>query len=279
MPRRAAALVALLVAPAVQAQHAAPTGGADPRSELRALEAALTRAADGAARPNVFALQAGACRGYRIEGVGAVFVLPPRALRNALPGWRSRADRGGHASMAPQPDLDREIRLMQLQAEAFQREAARTQEEIERAVAAVGSEINRRQAEAAHPAATTTAPQAPDPPAAPPAPETALPPPPWTLWFEAIPQEDETETPAATVVARVRGALVDALSSHGVRLRALRSEETIAAVVDFVPTFPFGGARVERTLVVRVRKKDVDERQAGRIAADELKSRIEVAEY
>ena len=120
----------------------------------------------------------------------------------------------------------------------------------------------------------------PLPPAAPTPPEAPLPPtPPWTLWFDAGFAEEEPETPAATLVTRMRGALVDTLSSHGATLRALRDEETIAAAVDFVPGIPFAGARVERTLVVRVRKKDIDERQAGRIGAAELRTRIAVEEY
>jgi len=272
MARAGAALFVLLWGPGVLAQDAPPSRDPEPRSELRALEAALTRAADAVARPSVFALQAGACRGYRIEGVGAVFVLPPRALRSGgLVVWRRPADRAGRASMIPQPELDREIRVIEQQAEALQREAARTQLEVERAVAEVRSEIHRRQPEPATPVA---------PPDAPTPPEAPLPPtPPWTLWFDAGFAEEEAETPAATLVTRMRGALVDALLSHGATLRALRDEETIAAAVDFVPGFPFAGGRVEKTLVVRVRKKDLAERQAGRIGADELKTRIAVAEY
>lgn len=272
MARGSAALFVLLWAPSVLAQSAAPSRGPDPRSELRALEVALTRAADAVARPSVFALQAGACRGYRIEGVGAVFVLPARALRSgSLVVWRRPADRAGRVSVIQQPELDREIRVIEQQAEALQLEAARTQLEVERAVAEVRSEIHRRQPEP--PAAVAPA-EAPWPPEAP------LPPtPPWTLWFDAGFAEEEPETPAATLVTRMRGALVDTLSSHGATIRALRDEETIAAAVDFVPGFPFAGGRVEKTLVVRVRKKDLDERRAGRIGAAELKTRIAVEEY
>jgi len=278
MARGSAAWFVLLWAPSVLAQSAAPSRDPDPRSELRALEVALTRAADAVARPSVFALQAGACRGYRIEGVGAVFVLPARALRSgSLVVWRRPADRAGRVSVIQQPELDREIRVIEQQAEALQREAARTQLEVERAVAEVRSEIHRRQPE---PAAAVVPAEAPSPPEAPTPPEAPLPPtPPWTLWFDAGFAEEEPETPAATLVTRMRGALVDTLSSHGATLRALRDEEMIAAAVDFVPGFPFAGGRVEKTLVVRVRKKDLDERRAGRIGAAELKTRIAVEEY
>ncbi len=278
MARGSAALFVLLWAPGMLAQGAAPSRDPDPRSELRALEVALTRAADAVARPSVFALQAGACRGYRIEGVGAVFVLPARALRSgSLVVWRRPADRAGRVSVIPQPELDPEIRMIVQQAEALQREAARTQLEVERAVAEVRSEIHRRQPE---PAGSVAPAEAPSPPEAPTPPEAPLPPtPPWTLWFDAGFAEEEPEPSAATLLARMRGALVDTLSSHGVTIRALRDEETIAAAVDFVPGFPFAGGRVEKTLVVRVRKKDLDERRAGRIGAAELRTRIAVEEY
>jgi hypothetical protein len=270
----------LLCAPVTLAQRGQPAIEAGARSELRKLEAALTRAADAAARPSVFALQAGACRGSRIEGVGAVFVLPPRALRSSgLLVWRRQLDRAGRVGVAPEGELDREIRVIELQAEALQREAARTQQEVERAVAEVRSEIHRRQPEQPLPATSST-PLPPEPPAAPTAPEAPLPPsPPWTLWFDAGLAEEDAAPPPATIVARVRGALVDVLASHGGTLRALRAEETVVAAVDFVPGFPFAGAGIERTLVVRVRKKDLEDREAGRIPLEELKTRIDVAEY
>jgi hypothetical protein len=37
--------------------------------------------------------------------------------------------------------------------------------------------------------------------------------------------------------------------------------------------------RAERTLVVKARKRDLDERRAGKLAADELRKRIETLEY
>ncbi|HET7292574.1 MAG TPA: hypothetical protein VFM88_09125 [Vicinamibacteria bacterium] len=271
-------LVPILVAcaaPLALAQHALPAEKG-PRAELRALEAALARAADAVARPGVFALQSGACRGYRIEGVGAVFVLPARAVRGQGQLVRQRTDArvGRRVRAVPHSELDREIQVVEQQAEALQREAARTHQEVERAIAEVQWEIQRR-----HPEQPTAPapPEAPSPPEPPAAPEPPIPP--WTLWFDAGLEDEASEAPAATVVARMRTALVDALSTHGGTLRALRPEETIAAAVDFVPGFPFGVAKVERTLVVRIRKRDLDERKAGRIGPDELKARVEVAEY
>ena len=36
---------------------------------------------------------------------------------------------------------------------------------------------------------------------------------------------------------------------------------------------------MQKTLVVKVRKRDLDERRAGRLGADELRRRIDYAEY
>ena len=270
--------LAALVAPVALAQREARGTDQDPRAELRILEAALTHAADAVARPGVFALQASACRGYRIQGVGAVFVLPARAVRaQGMLVWQRSDGRGDRrVKLVPQSELDREIRIIEQQAEALQREAARAHEEVERAMAEVQWEIQRRQPEAAR---ASAAPAAPLPPEAPAAPEAPLPPPPWTQWFDAGLEEEPSQAPAATLVARMRTALVEALSSHGGTLRSLRPEETIAAAVDFVPGFAFGGGEVEKTLVVRVHKQDLDERHAGKIGSEELKTRIEVVEY
>jgi hypothetical protein len=268
---RGALLASILVATGLAAEE---RGSADPRAELAPLEQALSQAADQIARPNVFALTGAECRGYRIEGLGAVFVLPPRAVRSRhLAVWRvAPAHRGA--------TRDRQIRVIELQAEELQREAARTHAQVERAIAEVQREVDRRRAateRSASAPAPVAAPSPPDVPA-PPLP----PPPPWSRWLEAGPSdedEDEQEAPADAVVARMRAALVEALAEHAPALSGLRVGETIAVAIDFVPSFPFGPARPDKTLVVRVRKKDLDERRAGRIGIEQLKSRIEAVEY
>lgn len=274
------AFVAVFVAGPAFAVERPP---AVPRAELTRLEQALSRAADSAAQPHVFALTGAECRGYRIDGLGAVFVLPPRALRSRTVVWRTPV---GPSGMAPR---DRQIRVIELQAQELQREAARTHAEVERAIAEVQREVAKRRSASARPVGASTPPpaEAPAPPAAPEAspatppeePDAPLPPaPPWIRWLEAeLPQEQEA--PADAVIARTRAALVEALVDHGGELRSLGAEETIAAAIDFVPNFAFGPGRPEKTLVLRVRKKDLDERRAGRIGPEQLRARIEVVEY
>lgn len=132
--------------------------------------------------------------------------------------------------------------------------------------------------------AAASDPAASPPPAAtalpvPPPPEAPVPPaPPWALWFDSGDAE-ESEAPTAVVVERMRDALAGALADHGLALKGLRPEETIAAAVDFVPSFRFDGVRGEKTLVLRVKKRDLQEGKVGRIGPDQLRARIEVVEY
>jgi len=121
-------------------------------------------------------------------------------------------------------------------------------------------------------AAPVTAPA----PAAPPAP----PAPPWRFWFRGE-EETDRRTPER-VMTDVRQAIVEALEAHGHVLAVVRPQELVTVAVDFTtPIFAIEAERPrpERTLVLRVRKKDLDERAAGRLAAEELRRRVEVLEY
>jgi hypothetical protein len=68
--------------------------------------------------------------------------------------------------------------------------------------------------------------------------------------------------------------------TEGSRLRMLRPDERVVVAVDFVAQEGFvSRTRPERTLVVRVKVKELQDRLAGRIQEDELERRIEVVEY
>jgi hypothetical protein len=81
------------------------------------------------------------------------------------------------------------------------------------------------------------------------------------------------------VVLEVRSAVTDVLESHGPTLR-LRPDEFVVVVTDFLPRSAFATrTRPARTLVVRVRKGELEDRAAGKLASDELRRRIEYSEY
>jgi hypothetical protein len=101
--------------------------------------------------------------------------------------------------------------------------------------------------------------------------------PPWKLWND--PMDDATPDPKA-VVQGVGAAVTAVLEAHGARLRALAPHEMVAVAVDFVPATRIGApARTARTLVVRAKKADIDQRAAGQISPEEFRKRVELVEY
>jgi hypothetical protein len=182
-----------------------------------------------------------------------------------------------------------QVRELQARMEAVRRDVERARIEAER-------QVEMRLG--VPPAATVTpvAPVAPAPPAAPLAPlaaepdtvaETAAAPPmpgppmlapaPWQMWFTI---EDPVDGRTGEAVIRdVKTAVTALLERQGAALHHLGPEEYVAVAVDFVPRPAMVGGRAPKTLLVKVRKRDLDERRAGRLAAEELRSRIEYAEY
>lgn len=285
----------------------------DVRGELEALEALLDKAVSQVSRPRVGLLAGGeSSRGYHLKGYGAVFVLAPRALprprklfvvRDGSGRMRFGRDaeglKGETQQLAPAArereaeQRDRQLQVVVAEVEAFQREAEEARARAEEAFEEIAREMRVRlapppPAPVAPPAppapVAEPAPAPPPAPVAPPAPAPeapplpVAPPPPWRFWFEA--QEPDDQRPPERLVGDVRAAVTNALESPAARLRSLGAEEYIVVAVDFVPGGIFAeNARPERTLVVRVRRRDLEQRQAGRIAPEELRRRIEYLEY
>jgi hypothetical protein len=255
---------------------------ADPRADLQTAQTALDRAVGEVSRPSVHVVLGGreASRGYRVKGVGAFFVLPPRALpaedRGRVIVLDRRAPRAvGHKLSKEQ---EQELRAMQAQVEAMQRDADAMQREAERALESVERNVRIR----------LLAPGAPAPPAPPEPPELPISadapeapaPPPWRFWFgTSEPGDDRTPE---RVIADVQGAVTAALETMGPGLRTIPADEAILVAVDFLPTRGFDldepGAPV-RSLIVRVKKRDLNDRGTGKISPEELRRRIEYTQY
>jgi hypothetical protein len=179
----------------------------------------------------------------------------------------------------------RELKALEAQVEALQREAERTRQEAERALEQAVREVQFRLAPmpATAPASEVAAaapapPAAPRPPAIPPAPPSP-PAPPWRFWFDTGEGED-ARTPEK-IVSDVRTAVTQVLETQGARLKAVRPDEFVTVAVDFVPQWGFfdEGVRPQKTLIIRVRKKELEDRAAGKLPAEELRKRIEYVEY
>ena len=305
LPRGAACLVAALaVGPAAAAaQEQAPS-----REDLERFEWALDRAVRKVSRPSAGPIMGGAeaCRGYHIDGYGAFFVLAPRALplrqrsahesppqptlfvaplppptRLELPAAEPQRRVG---SAADQTKARAELLALEAQVAALQRAAETTREEAELALEETSRELHRRLLSSTlgeQPPVPMIAP-VPDVPVVPAeaAAQTPHPPPPvppWRFWFES--EEQEEPRSPDRVVTDVRSAVTDVLENHGPPLR-LGANEFVVVVVDFLPRSAFAArTRPARTLVVRVRKGELEDRAAGKLASDELRRRIEYSEY
>lgn len=170
------------------------------------------------------------------------------------------------------PERDAELRRLEKQAEAFQREAERARQEAERSWAEMVLEVQQRLQ------GTRGAAGATGPGGAAPAEAALPPPPPWRFWFGTEDPEDARSP--QQVMDDVRAAIVGTLEAHGAQLRNVSSQEQVAVAVDFLPRGLFATAqRPVRTVVVRVRKQWLEERSAGRLDSQELRQRFEVTGY
>jgi hypothetical protein len=282
---------------------------ASPRADLERFEWELDRAVRKVSRPSAAPILGGAeaCRGYHINGYGALFVLAPRTLpvrpRSAHesppqpavapppPALRARlekaeAERRRKARMPSDKETADDLLALEAQVAALQRAAETAREEAEVALEETTRELHRRliastlgAPEMPLPPGAPATPAAPALPAVPSAPGQIPPPPipPWRFWFEGEDAE-EARTPER-VVQDVRSAVTDVLETQGPPLR-LGAEEFVVVVVDFLPRSAFATrTRPARTLVVRVRKRELDLRAAGQLAAEDLRQRIEYSEY
>jgi hypothetical protein len=293
---RRLALGALVTLPA----GAAAEEAASPRADLERFEWALDRAVRKVSRPSAAPILGGAeaCRGYHINGYGALFVLTPRSLpvrpRTAHesppqpavvappPALRGRlekmeAERRRKARLPSDKETADDLLALEAQVAALQRAAETARAEAEAALEETTRELHQRLL-----SSTLGTPLPPLPPGVPGTPASAErtpppPTPPWRFWTESE-EPEEARTPER-VVEDVRTAVTEVLETQGPPLR-LGGDELVVVVVDFLPRSAFATrTRPARTLVVRVRKRELDARASGQLAAEDLRKRIEYSEY
>lgn len=169
-------------------------------------------------------------------------------------------------------DYERQMRALHEQAESFRQRVERRRAMTEQSVLATLG--------AASPTMVVAAPAVSAPPSSPsPAPTTeeGLPLRPWTFW--RLPQPESAPDPSS-VIRDVGIAVARVLETQGARLSVLAPQESVTVAVDFVPaTALVASARPVRTLLVRVRKADIDARGAGAIDGTEFTKRVEIVEY
>jgi hypothetical protein len=302
------ALAALLVGvpPALWA------GEVDPRSDVETMEALLDRVVRRVSEPSAapFFGASEASRAYRLQGYGVIFVVPPRSLppsqrlgefppagavgaASPAPGAddelrrafaQEESIRKSLAAERPQGDKaraarERELKAIEAKVDELSREAERQRAEVERALDVTMQQVRIRLM-ARPPGGPATGPvTAPTQVEPPPEAEPPLPPaPPWGYWLHGESSDDPRKPDQ--VVSDVKAAVLQAVETAGGRLRSVRPEESVVVAVDFVPQWDFGdGAGAEHTLVVRAKKKDLEDHDLGKLSTPDLRKRIELVEY
>lgn len=301
------------------ATFASAQDGPEARQEMEAFARALDGSVRQVQRVSLGGLLgAEISRGYHLKGYGALFVLPPRLLSfparerflvmpglqvsgewsvevhdddlppadaNAPSGARAGSERGSRKKKdgsRPRPSVpEDDLRVLEEQARVLQQEAARSRQEAERMMEDFMREVRQGRAEGALgvPASAPEPPMPPEPPTAPTVPLPPAPPaPPWSGWFPAN-AGGEGVSPDK-VLEGVRGAVTVVLERQRAP-RVVRPEEYVAVAIDFLPGgfWVSGGLRPVKTVLVRVRRKEMDERQAGKLDAEEFRKRVEYQEY
>lgn len=208
-----------------------------------------------------------------------------QALAAQAPRQRERSE---HAA---EEAIERELREVEALARAYQREVERMSEQSERALLQLTEALRQGQREtliplgpAPVPAAAPLPPVPPEEPATPDTPALAPPAPlpPWRYWFEMRAGEaPETSRSAEDLVGAVRSVIVDTIEGQGALLRTLRPDELVVVAVDFEPAALLAGDPAARTrrLVIKARKRDVEDHRRGRLSRAQLRERIEAVEY
>jgi hypothetical protein len=204
-----------------------------------------------------------------------------REMENAQREW----------THAREEEIREHLRLVEQQAEAFRQEAERVRRKAER-------DVRIRLA----PPTPSAVPVPPEPVAAPPLPpmpdvapvpespsfnlEVPAPPeppdapPPWRFWFDFTEGGDLVAPDggdAEAIVTSVHERVVAGLESYRRPLASLRADDFVTVAVDLVPDVLLR-ARPARTLLVRVRAGDLQDRRAGRLSSADFRKRVDFEE-
>ena len=242
----------------------------DPRADLRRFSFRLEQRLSAACRPAepmVFLSGLPETRFVYLDGIGAVFLLPPRSLPNppaAKPGQAKPEITVSGAPNGPQvlvvtkrpsdlTDLEARIRETRKEAERMRAQADAAFADAERQLMA---ELRPGLSESS---ATVTF-QGP-------------------LSFFLDDAADDTRPPDQ-VEKDVSDALIASILEDSSLLKTLQPADTITVSVDLVSRpQPWVRAQPARTLIVRAQKADLDAFIAGKLSKDDLLKRVQTKAY
>jgi hypothetical protein len=245
---------------------------ANPRADLQRFSARLEQRVAAACRPAepiVLAPGMAETRFVYLDGVGAVFLLPPRALPNPSPKpaeseisvspSRAGVPAGPQVlvgkGQADLTDIEARIRETRKEAERMRAQAELAFADAERQLMA---ELRPGLSE---PSATALSgfPVS------------------WTFLLEDAVEDNRTPEQAES---DVKDALVASVLEDSSILKSLQPAETISVSVDLVSRpQPWVRSKATRTVVVRAQKGDLAAFTAGRITKDELLKRFQTKAY
>jgi hypothetical protein len=249
------------------AQEAPPAPARDPRADLQRFSVRLEQrlaTACGPAEPIVFFSGLPETRFVYLDGIGAVFLLPPRALPNPPAPRPDQAKPEISVSGGPQvlvvrkrpsdlTDLEARIRETRKEAERMRAQADAAFADAERQLMA------ELRPGASDPNASVTF-QGP-----------------LSFFFEDAP--DDTRTPEQ-VEKDVKDVLVTSIFEDASLLKTLEPTDLVTVSVELVSRpQPWARAKPARTLIVRAQKADLDAFIGGKLSKDDLLKRVQTKAY
>jgi len=250
---------------------ATETSPVDRRTDLQRFSARLEQRLATACRPAepmVFLAGLPETRFVYLDGVGAVFLLPPRSLppepapkaNQSTPEISvSGAPTGPQVfvfkSQRPSDLTDLEARIRETRKEA-ERMRAQADADFAAAERALMAELRPGLSESA---------------------AAANFPLPWTFFLEDA--ADDTRLPEQ-VEKDVRHALITTILEDSSVLKSLQPGDMVTVSVELVTRAqPWVRAKPARTLIIRARKDDLDSFTAGKLSKDDLLKRIQTKAY
>lgn len=296
---RLGAAVALWLLTSGSAALLAQESPADVRREIDRLAYQLDESVRQVCRPSPLNLfgPTQLVRGYRIPGVGVVFVVPPRSLpstraagaRSGSPSRQVQRAAGSPAAsrdvrpLPPPPPLRRPpagarmtdadqaelaLRAFEEQVRSMDEAAARMHQGVQQAMAEMMRDVQRTGArgERARPASDDQRDGFP--------PLLLLPP-----WNESWGSEAPSDPRSTDEVLRdVQKALADTLTAGA--FAGLPLDEALVVTVEFFGEDSLDpAARPTATLVERLRVRDVDARSRGTLSKEEFVKRVETSQF
>ena len=248
----------------------APAPAADPRTDLQRFSARLEQRLGAACRPAepmVFISGLPETRFVYLDGIGAVFLLPPRALPNPPEPKPDEAPPEISVTGTPTGPQVMVIRKRPSDLTDLEARIRETRKEAERMRAqadAAFADAERQLMAELRPGLTDQS-------------ATVTFQSPFSFFMDDA--TDDTRTPGQ-VEKDVKDALVTTVLEDASLLKTLKPADVITVSVELVSRpQPWVRAKPARTLIVRAQKADLDAFTAGRLSKDDLLKRVQTKAY